>query len=520
MQSKLVRQGLVFLILIGLWVIEAKRSGKLLTLRNRPLLRRTDINRQDLKPKICYDLVGCFADPPPRLTLKRPPEHPNVIQTRFLLYTRTRRESPDSLQYGDDFTSILHSRFNTSKPLKVIIHGYKGSGSDVGAILLVQALLNLEDTSVLVLDWTRGAATTYQAAVANTELVGRQLGLVLLDAIHLGTLPKNIHIIGFSLGAHVAGCASEILKKRNILLGRITGLDPASPFFRNHLFREKSRKLDATDAQLVDIIHTDGSEDFADGFGLLKPLGHIDFFPNGGREQPGCVDVKNSVVVSHLNEEMLTKEIACSHLRAWSLFLESMHMTNESCKFNAWPCPQGRNSYINGICFPMESTMWSQEMGYNANLGPLGIYYLPTREEEPFCGQSLRASVTVSDEGTKTSGMLFLKMEQRNSTIIFKLQYTATKRRNKPMTFYNIAAAKFQFLSNNQIAIRAQIWYQANRDEENENVIKKPNSDTLFIDKIAIEDRKNNRWEYCGSNTSINLHGRTVLLQRGECNVL
>lgn len=137
-------------------------------------------------------------------------------------------------------------------------------------------------------------------AVANTELVGRQLGLILLDIINLGTLVEDVHIIGFSLGAHVAGCASEILKKKNLLLGRITGLDPASPFFRNHLLREKSRKLDATDAQLVDVIHTDGSEDFADGFGLLKPIGHIDFFPNGGREQLGCNDVKNSVVVSHL----------------------------------------------------------------------------------------------------------------------------------------------------------------------------------------------------------------------------
>lgn len=151
-----------------------------------------------------------------------------------------------------------------------------------------------------MLDWTRGAATTYSAAVANTELVGRQLGLVLLEAVNLGILAENIHVIGFSLGAHVAGCASEILKKKSILLGRITGLDPASPFFRNHLVREKSRKLDATDARLVDVIHTDGSQDITDGFGLLKPLGHIDFFPNGGREQPGCKDVKNSVVVSHL----------------------------------------------------------------------------------------------------------------------------------------------------------------------------------------------------------------------------
>lgn len=155
-----------------------------------------------------------------------------------------------------------------------------------------------------MLDWTRGAATTYQAAVANTELVGRQLSLVLLDAIKLGTPPEKIHVIGFSLGAHVAGCASEVLKKKNFLLGRITGLDPASPFFRNHLLREKSRKLDATDAHLVDVIHTDGSEDFADGFGLLKPIGHVDFFPNGGREQPGCSDIKNSVVVSHLKGKL------------------------------------------------------------------------------------------------------------------------------------------------------------------------------------------------------------------------
>lgn len=158
-----------------------------------------------------------------------------------------------------------------------------------------------EDTNVIILDWTKGAGTTYGAAVANSELVGRQLGLILLDSIKLGIKPINIHVIGFSLGAHVAGCASELLKRQGLLLGRITGLDPASPFFRHHLFREKSRKLDATDAHLVDVIHTDGSPDFVDGFGLLKPIGHIDFFPNGGREQPGCVDVKNSVVVSHLN---------------------------------------------------------------------------------------------------------------------------------------------------------------------------------------------------------------------------
>lgn len=92
------------------------------------------------------DLVGCFADPPPRLSLKRPPEHPSVIQTRFLLYTRDNRAShhtPQVFLYDDESKSISKSNFNASKSLKIIIHGFKGSGSDVGAIIGANLLLDL-----------------------------------------------------------------------------------------------------------------------------------------------------------------------------------------------------------------------------------------------------------------------------------------------------------------------------------------------------------------------------------------
>jgi len=42
-------------------------------------------------------------------------------------------------------------------------------------------------------------------------------------------------------------------------------------------------RININDANFVDIIHTNGNS-----LGLLKPLGHIDFYPNGGKAQLNC----------------------------------------------------------------------------------------------------------------------------------------------------------------------------------------------------------------------------------------
>ena len=61
------------------------------------------------------------------------------------------------------------------------------------------------------------------------------------------------------------------------------GLDPAMPLYT---FHSKDQRLSPSDAAFVDIIHTDGGV-----LGLPFPMGHADFFPNGGVGlQPGCVE--------------------------------------------------------------------------------------------------------------------------------------------------------------------------------------------------------------------------------------
>lgn len=73
------------------------------------------------------------------------------------------------------------------------------------------------------------------------------------------------------------------------------GLDPAEPHFSN---TSTMVRLDPTDATFVTAIHTDCNPFINLGLGITHPVAHIDFFPNGGRNQPGCNEgVLNSITL-------------------------------------------------------------------------------------------------------------------------------------------------------------------------------------------------------------------------------
>lgn len=66
------------------------------------------------------------------------------------------------------------------------------------------------------------------------------------------------------------------------------GLDPAGPLFET---QDPRSRLDSTDAQFVDVIHSNGENLILGGLGSWQPLGHVDFYPNGGRMQKGCTNL-------------------------------------------------------------------------------------------------------------------------------------------------------------------------------------------------------------------------------------
>ena len=74
--------------------------------------------------------------------------------------------------------------------------------------------------NVIVVDWQKGAAFPYTQATANTRVVGAQIAQLAYQLMNTtGATPDSFHIIGHSLGAHVAGYAGERIKN----LGRISG---------------------------------------------------------------------------------------------------------------------------------------------------------------------------------------------------------------------------------------------------------------------------------------------------------
>ncbi len=98
------------------------------------------------------DMVGCFMIPRAQIpSLMKPPQSPETVDTKFLLLTRRSLtngtvESVEWLLYGDNQKSLSNSTFDHLSSTKIIIHGFKGSGQDKGALDIAAAFLKLVST--------------------------------------------------------------------------------------------------------------------------------------------------------------------------------------------------------------------------------------------------------------------------------------------------------------------------------------------------------------------------------------
>lgn len=357
--------------------------------------------------EICYQPFGCFSDEKPwtgilQRPLKMLPWAPEDINTRFLLYTN---ENPNNFQLLSvtDLNTVEASNFHLNRKTRFIIHGFIDKGEESWLKGLCENMFQVEHVNCICVDWQRGARTDYTQAVHNIRVVGAEVAYLIQElSSELGYRLEDVHIIGHSLGAHAAGEAGRRLGGR---VGRITGLDPAEPCFQG---APEEVRLDPSDAMFVDVIHTDSSPIIPNiGFGMSQKVGHLDFYPNGGKHMPGCQKNILSTIVDVNGLWSGTRDFfACNHLRSYKYYASSILHPDG---FLGYPCAS-YSEFEKNMCFPCPAGgcpkmghFADQFQGKSSAVGQ--TFFLNTGGTGNFTRWRYRVSVTLSGK-KKVSGYI------------------------------------------------------------------------------------------------------------------
>ncbi|NWI92313.1 LIPL lipase, partial [Pitta sordida] len=302
------------------------------------------------------------------------------IESKFSLRTPAEPDEDVCYLVPGKVNSLAECNFNHTSKTFVVIHGWTVTGMYESWVpKLVDALYKREpDSNVIVVDWLVRAQQHYPVSAAYTKLVGKDVAVFIDWMEEQFNYPlNNVHLLGYSLGAHAAGIAGSLTKKK---VNRITGLDPAGPTFE---YADALTRLSPDDADFVDVLHTytRGSPDRS--IGIQKPVGHIDIYPNGGGFQPGCNLGEALRLIAEKGFSDMDQLVKCSHERSIHLFIDSL--LYEEKPSMAYRC-NTKEAFEKGLCLSCRKNRCNN-LGYKVNRVRTkrnAKMYLKTRAQMPY----------------------------------------------------------------------------------------------------------------------------------------
>ncbi|KAH8310748.1 hypothetical protein KR044_002867, partial [Drosophila immigrans] len=285
----------------------------------------------------------------------------------FYLYTQNNPNDGQVIKNTKE--SIEASNFNPNYPTKFTVHGWNSNYKD-GVNTGVRAAWFLSGNyNMIAVDWSRGRSLEYASSVAGASSAGGKIAN-LIDFLvkEYGMSLETLELVGFSLGAHVAGFAAKQVTTGTVQ--KIVGLDPASPLVS---YNKPAKRLSSNDAFYVESIQTNGGT-----LGYVKPIGRAAFYPNGGKSQLGCgLDLTGS----------------CSHTRSVSYYLESLKLDN----FPSMRCA----SYVYANKKNCGNTYSSVRMGSLQNeFVAVGEFYVPVNKASPYGLGEVPVEPTTTEQPT------------------------------------------------------------------------------------------------------------------------
>ncbi|KAG8192460.1 hypothetical protein JTE90_017990 [Oedothorax gibbosus] len=352
----------VWLLLgLGLVTIAECRNLNLKTIRRKRGFIAPALPVESERREVCIEDLGCYPNTNPGVTenpwswkaFSQSTQDALMRNSRNWIATEFRWWAPGAQEAKVSTHREMNvDGFDPGLKVQFLVHGYQ-AGDAEWAKEMKDAFLRKEQCNVFIVDWKKGAEVlVYTNAVANTWVVGQNWVTSLFN-----------------------------WWKKMKPVGRITGLDPAGEEFYHQIPGER---LNIGDAAFVDVIHTNWADFWAAGLGLFKPVGHFDFYPNGGADQPGCKTQTDALFSFSVDD------FSCSHSRAIDLFIESIE--SESCKFMSDQCATSEELKAEGKCPMGEEGTLRVPMGYYADEYKQNIdeeksksFYLETNGEPPYC---------------------------------------------------------------------------------------------------------------------------------------
>ncbi|CAO1423839.1 unnamed protein product [Diamesa tonsa] len=270
---------------------------------------------------------------------------------RFILNTLS-NPNPLNGQFVNNSALLGASHFSSARSTRFIIHGFQSDASSDFSSRVQMEYIRAVSVNIIRVDWGIGANTIdYVTARNRVNAVGILIAQYIdMAARDHGLDLRTVTLVGHGLGAHIAGIAGKSV--RNLRrINTIIGLDPSGPLFS---LTAPNTRLARNDAFYVECIHTDNRN-----FGIGAPIGNVDFFVNGGSNQPGC----------------LTS--TCDHNRVVDLFVESIR----SSRLWGRQCIN-MNDVQNPSCTGFGTRMSGEPSNAGRNLD--GVFRFNTNSNAPF----------------------------------------------------------------------------------------------------------------------------------------
>lgn len=236
-------------------------------------------------------------------------------EVKFFCYNRQTNEFIQT--FVND--SHLADKLDATKPLYIITHGWMSNINQIWAKSLRHEFITYLDVNACVVSWDKLANFDCVTVAAQfVPLVGDYLTEFVIQAINFGISCDDVTLVGHSFGAQISGLVGRnIIQRLGQILGKIFGLDPANLLYCSPVVVDINKRLDASDAKFVQVIH---STDGVLGCGLDQ--GHQDFRPDGGIiPQTGCV-------LPLFNQTVSIELLSCNHYQAVLYFLYSLNPAN------------------------------------------------------------------------------------------------------------------------------------------------------------------------------------------------